>query len=60
VNYIQASIESWPFAAVPGALGMVWKRAFYAALAQIFMATFGFVWHLWAIRAHVIALEEME
>jgi hypothetical protein len=58
-NYIQASVESWPFAAIPGMLGFIWKRAYYGAVAQVFMATWGFLWHLYAIRAHVIALNEI-
>lgn len=56
-NYLSCMIEVYPYADVPGLLGFAFKRAYWCACAQVFMAFFGFLWHLYGSREHVKSLE---
>jgi hypothetical protein len=51
-NYIAAMIEAYQFAIFPGLLGWHFKHAVWLALAQEFMALFGFLWHVYGSREH--------
>lgn len=57
-NYIGAMIQTEPFAPLPGPLGFHFKVAYWLALAQVFMAGFGFLWHVYGAREHLKEIEK--
>jgi uncharacterized membrane protein len=59
-NYIAAMVQVEPIASLDHPLAFPFKAAYWLALAQIFMAFFGFLWHVFGSRQHLGSMRDID